>query len=334
VNRNKYAVAAFVLLTKDLLALNAKAMNKAYLKKITGNDNNTSDLERIEFNAIPVSWNIAPEEFLQENVLKRKPILIKGALTAWEALRWTPEYLKQAAGSQTLSYRTEEGVKQGNFGELIDLIFHTRNPAPYLRNIDLMRDLPTLAHDIGPLRYCSQNWRNHFLMPPHWPAEVRKDLYEVFISRENASFPYLHIDYWGMSAFLAQLHGRKEVILFPVEDSKYLYPTAANPLISSIREFDNPDYEAFPEFRHARQYRTVLEPGDLLFNPGWWHTTKTLAPSITMIWAYWNRHEWEDMLNYVRARNSMKYRIAVYPYLQFIGMCNRLWPGPLSRKQS
>ena len=307
-------------------------MNQVHLNRITTNtlDNTPPNFRwAIGSNAIPVSWDISPEEFLQENVLKRKPILIKGALKEWKALQWTPEYLRRMAGSQTLRYRTEEGDAQGNFGELIDRIFHTDKPAPYLRNIDLEHDLPTLARDIGPLRYCSRNWRNHFLMPRRWPADVRKDLYEVFISRKNASFPYLHIDYWGMSGFLAQLYGRKEVILFPVEDSKYLYPMAANPLKSSIQEFDSPDYEAFPEFRHARQHRVVLEPGDLLFNPGWWHTTKTLTPSITMIWAYWNRHEWDDLLNYVRARRSLKYRLALFPYLQFIGMCSRLWPGPL-----
>ena len=284
----------------------------------------------VSTNAVPVARDISPEAFLQENVLKRQPVLIKGALKEWKALQWTPEYLKQVAGSQILSYRTEQGVKQGNFGELIDRIFYTDQPAPYLRNVDLRQQLPALARDIEPvLPYCSRSWRDHFLMPRGWPADVRKDLYEVFISRRNESFPYLHIDYWGMSAFMAQLYGRKEVILFPAEDARYLYPTPANPLVSSIRDFDNPDYGTFPEFRHARQYRVVLEPGDLLFNPGWWHTTKTLAPSITVIWAYWNRHEWDDLLNHVRARMSRKYRVALLPYLRFVGMCNRLSAGAL-----
>jgi len=278
-------------------------------------------------NAIPVSRDISPEAFLKDYVLERKPILIKGALKEWKALQWTPEYLKQVAGSQMLSFRTEDGIRQGNFGELIDQIFHTDKPAPYLRNVDLVRQLPMLARDLAPeLPYCSNNWRDHVVMLRDWPAEVRKDLYEAFISRTNASFPYLHIDYWGMSAFLAQLYGRKEVILFPAEDARYLYPTATNPLKSSIREFDNPDFETFPELRHARMYRVILEPGDLLFNPGWWHTTKTLDASVTVIWAYWNQHEWEDLLNYVRTRMSVKRRVAMLPYLQFVGMCNRLWP--------
>jgi hypothetical protein len=282
-------------------------------------------------NTVPVARNMSAETFLQEHVLQRRPVLIKGALQKWKALQWTPAYLKDVAGSQVLSYRTEDGVKQGNFGELIDRIFHSDQPAPYLRNVDLRQQLPMLARDIEPApSYCSRNWRDHVLMPRSWPADVRKDLYEVFISRRNESFPYLHIDYWGMSAFLAQLYGRKEVILFPTEDAKYLYPTAKNPLVSSIRDFDNPDYETFPEFRHARQYRVVLEAGDLLFNPGWWHTTKTLDPSITVIWAYWNRHEWEDLLNHVRARVSLKYRVALLPYLRFVGMCNRLSSGAVS----
>ena len=311
-------------------------MNTAYLNTIAANapDNIPPGFRKaIEPHAIPVSRDITPEEFLQNNVLQRKPILIKGALKEWKALQWTPEYLKQVAGSKTLCYRTEEGVTQGNFGELIDLIFHTDKPAPYLRNIDLGRDLSMLAGDVGPLRYCAGNWRDHFLMPQRWPAEARKGLYEVFISHKNQSFPYLHIDYWGMSAFLAQLYGRKEVILFPVEDSAYLYPMETNPLRSSIQEFDNPDYETFPRFRCARQYRVVLEPGDLLFNPGWWHTTRTLTPSITMIWAYWNQHEWGDLLNYVRSRKNLKYRVALFPYLQFVGMCNQLWPKWVPRKR-
>lgn len=318
-----------VILRKGFPTGNEPLMGKTSLNRVTANalDNKTPDLKLvIGAHAIPVSQGMTPDEFLQEHVLKRRPVLIKGALKEWKALQWTPEYLKKVAGSQTLSYRTEEGIAQGNFGELIDQIFHTAKPAPYLRNIDLRHDLPMLARDIRPLRYCSRNWRNHFLMPLRWPAEVRKGLYEVFISGKNASFPYLHIDYWGMSTFLAQLYGRKEVLLLPIEDSKYLYPSITNPLRSAIQEFDDPDYEAFPAFRHARQYRVILEPGDLLFNPGWWHTTKTLTPSITMIWAYWNRHEWADLLDYVRAQKSLKYRLALYPYLRFVGMCNRLRP--------
>src|SRR5262245_55206884 len=135
--------------------------------------------------AVPVRQDLSTEEFLHEHVLKLQPVVIQGALDRWKALQWTAEYLKQAAGSQVLSYRTEQGVESGRCAELLDLLFfQSDRPAPYLRNIDLMRQLPALARDIEPLPdYAADNWRSHFLMPRRWPAEVRKDLYELFISR-------------------------------------------------------------------------------------------------------------------------------------------------------
>lgn len=277
------------------------------------------------FHEVPVRSDLSNDEFLHEYVLKRQPVLIKGALKQWKALQWTPQYLKQAAGSQVLHYRTEQGVESGAWGDLVDLIFNSDRPAPYLRNIDLKAQLPALAKDIEPeLTYSANNWRSHFLMPRGWPAEVKKDLYEAFISRAKMSFPYLHRDYWGMSAFFAQVYGEKEVILFPAEDAPHLYPTEANPLISSIGDFDNPDYDKFPRLKQARQFRLTLVPGDLLYNPRWWHTTKTLKTSITLIWAYWNQHEWDDLLHYVRTRVGRKWRPALVPYLRFVGFCNRL----------
>jgi histone arginine demethylase JMJD6 len=276
------------------------------------------------FLTVPVRSDLPVEEFLREHVRKLQPVVIRGALGRWKALQWTPEYLKQTAGSQVLHYRTEEGVRSGRWDDLIDLIFDSDRPAPYLRNIDLKAQLPALAHDIDPLpEYSASNWRSHFLMPARWPAEVKKDLYELFVSRTATAFPYLHMDYWGMSAFFAQLVGEKEVILFPREDAPYLYPTA-DPLVSSIKDFDNPDDARFPKFRQARQYRVTLRPGDLLYNPRWWHTTRTLKTSMTLIWAYWNKHEWDDLLHYVRTRVGRRWRPALVPYLRLVGLCNTL----------
>jgi histone arginine demethylase JMJD6 len=276
------------------------------------------------FHAVPVRSGLSKAEFLREHVRKQQPVVIQGALQQWKALQWTPEYLRQAAPSQVLHYRTEQGVQSGRWDDLIDRIFGGDGAAPYLRNIDLRASLPALAGDVEPLpEYSAGNWRSHFLMPRRWPAEVRKDLYELFVSRTATAFPYLHMDYWGMSAFFAQLVGEKEVILFPREDAPYLYATD-DPLVSSIKDFDQPDYGRFPKFRLARQYRVTLRPGDLLYNPRWWHTTRTLKTSITLIWAYWNKHEWDDLLHYVRTRVGRRWRLALVPYLRLVGLCNQL----------
>jgi hypothetical protein len=277
------------------------------------------------FHTVPVRSGLSSDDFLREHVLARQPVVLQGALDDWPAMRWTPASLKQAAPDEVLHYRTEEGVKSGRWADLVDLIFESDQPAPYLRNIDLATQLPALFRDIQPLpKYSADNWRSHFLMPRRWPGEVRKDLCELFVSRTGTRFPYLHMDYWGMSAFFAQTMGEKEIILFPSEDAPYLYPTPKDPLISSIDDFDQPDPDRFPEFEHARQFRVTLRAGDLLYNPRWWHTTRTLSPSITLIWAYWNRHEWDDLLHYVRTRVGRRWRFGIVPYLRLVGLCNLL----------
>jgi hypothetical protein len=277
----------------------------------------------MSFHAVPVRANLSNEEFLHEHVLARQPVLIKGALTTWKAMQWTPDYLKAKAGKRLVSYRTEDRPATGTFGELVDRIFHDDPAAPYLRNINLAEQLPELLDDITPEPVYSQsNWRSHVLMPSQWPAAVKKGAYELFVSRAAASFPYLHIDYWGMSAFLAQVCGEKQVILFPPDDAPNLCPTARDPLVSGITDFD--DLERYPTLKAARQHRVTIGPGDLLYNPSWWHTTRTTQTAITVIWAYWNRHEWTHLLAAVRTVGIRGRLLA--PYLQFVGMCNRFAP--------
>ncbi len=280
---------------------------------------------RERFHAVPVKANLSNEEFLHRHVLARQPVVIKGALTEWNAMRWDPEYLDAKVGTRRVRYRTESGPRTDVFGDLIDRIFNAPGdaPAPYLRNIDLAEQLPELVEDVRPQPvYSANNWRSHVLMPSQWPPAVKKGAYELFISRAAASFPYLHIDYWGMSAFFAQICGEKEVILFPPEDAPNLYPTTADPLVSAISNFDDLGDARYPKLKSARQYRVTIRAGDLLYNPAWWHTTRTTQTAITLIWAYWNRHEWTHLQAAVRTSGGIRGRLLA-PYLTFVGMCNR-----------
>lgn len=182
------------------------------------------------YHDVPVKTRLSHEEFLREYVLKMQPVLIKGALSDWAATSWSKDYLKNKAGDRVISYRTEGKAASDRFDNLLDLVFDPSRPAPYLRNINVGSQLPELLEDISPQPiYTSANWRSHPLMARTWPPEVPKNLHELFISRSSMSFPYLHLDYWSMSGFLAQLHGEKEVILFPVEDRAYLYQSGQPP---------------------------------------------------------------------------------------------------------
>lgn len=271
--------------------------------------------------SVPVATNLSEREFLYRHVLARQPVVIKGALTAWAALRWDAAYLAANVGARRVRYRTERGPATGGFGELVARIFDGEPTAPYLRNIDLAEQLPELVDDVSPPPiYARDNWRSHALMPGRWPAAVKKGAYELFVSPASASFPYLHIDYWGMSAFFAQICGEKQVILFPPDDSPNLYPSAADPLVSEIVHLD--DLDRYPRLASAHQYRATIGPGDLLYNPGWWHTTQTTRTAITVISAYWNRNEWPQLVAAARAIGGLRGRLLA-PYLQLVGLCNR-----------
>jgi histone arginine demethylase JMJD6 len=274
------------------------------------------------FHTVPVVADLSNSEFLRHHVLARQPVVIKGALSTWNALRWDAAYLKARAGRRRIRYRTEDAPRIGTFAELVDRIFDGEPNAPYLRNVDLAEQLPELVDDVSPQPvYSRDNLRSRASMPNRWPEAVKKGAYELFVSPASASFPYLHIDYWGMSAFFAQIAGEKQVILFPPDDAPHLYPTAADPLVSQIVDFD--DLCRYPKLQCARQYRVTIGPGDLLYNPGWWHTTQTTRTAITVIWAYWNRHEWANLVAAVRAAGGMRGRLLA-PYLELVGMWNRV----------
>lgn len=243
------------------------------------------------------------KEFMHEFVYPKRPVIITGGLDSWKAKDWNLEILKEKIGNKEFNFRSEEGTKTAIFSEMIELILNSNpeNPAPYLRNMDLLKMFPELKEDVSPhLLYMENNWRDHWMWPKNWPEEVGKDLLELFISSKGVSFPKLHIDYWGMDGFIAQLYGAKEFILYPIEDSPFLYPSSQNPLVSTVTNFDNPDFTKFPELKKTTQYRFQLQAGDLLYNPGWWHTTKTLETSITIIMAYWNRSNYPVFLNEIK----------------------------------
>lgn len=255
---------------------------------------------------IPRVSNLSLNEFMNEFVYLKKPVIITDGLTLWKAKDWNLQILKEKIGNKEFNYRTEQGVKTAVFSEMIERVIQSENPsfeipAPYLRNMNLLKMFPELKDDISPnLLYMENNWRNHWMWPNCWPEHVSKNLFELFISAKGVSFPKLHIDYWGMDGLIAQIYGSKEFILFSSEDTPYLYPSVDNPLVSTIPDFNNPNYDKFPELANATQYRFHLNAGEILYNPRWWHTTKTLETSITIIMAYWNRENYPAFINEIK----------------------------------
>mmetsp|Transcript_22324 Transcript_22324/g.75146 ORF Transcript_22324/g.75146 Transcript_22324/m.75146 type:complete len:446 (-) Transcript_22324:374-1711(-) len=90
---------------------------------------------------------------------------------------------------------------------------------------------------------------------------------------------------------LAQLVGRKRVLLFPPEAWRQLYPyPRCHPHDrQTLLDFAAPDLGRFPRFAEARPLEAVLGPGDVLYIPQyWWHYVENLDAATVSV-TFWHK---------------------------------------------
>ena len=219
-------------------------------------------------------------QFAHEYLSPPRPVIVTDGIAHWRAAgRWTPQFFKDEHGGLRVAVDGEEMALR----DLIDRIEVSTDddPAPYLRNQPLAAWPPELAADVSPMPECTQpNWLESRLFPGRRPASSP----EVYIGGRGASFPILHYDGLHTHAFLMQLHGEKEYIVFSPEQTAFMYPHDGIEMNKSrIDDVLTPDLAAFPLFEQAEGVRFRLHPGETLFVPaGWWHTARILSPSVTV----------------------------------------------------
>jgi histone arginine demethylase JMJD6 len=220
------------------------------------------------------------EAFGHEYLRPPRPVILTDALSHWRALgRWSPQFFKSEYGD----FKVDIDEERMTLRELVDRIEASSddNPAPYLRNQLLADWPPELTADVSPMPECTRpNWLESRL----FPSRRKLSFVEVYIGGRGAQFPVLHYDGWHTHAFLMQLDGEKEYILFDPKQTVAMYPRdGGTSNLSQIDDLDHPDLSRFPLFEHARGTRFRLGPGEMLFVPaGWWHTARILSPSVTV----------------------------------------------------
>ena len=262
--------------------------------------------------------NLSYEEFAREYLYPLKPVIVTDALRAWRALeRWTPELFKQEFGGMTFrineapnqkaDYKGNEAGSEYTMARFIDRVLEStdENPAPYFRNRILYDLFPALKEDIQPLpEYFQPNW-----LPERYAVKYvgevlnRGAAIELFIGGKGGAFPVLHYDGAGVHAFLMQIYGRKEYVVFSPDQEPFLYPSPERKNLSLINSVDTLDLKTFPLFSKAVPTKFVLEPGELLFvQSHWWHTAKMLTPSITLAANVLNQSNWHELVKFVSTR--------------------------------
>jgi len=221
---------------------------------------------------------VAAEDFLDEFYAQARPVVIEGAMDAWPAReRWTPAYLRERIGAAPVEFQggregspdfellKDDHKKVAPFTDYLDLIEAGSANDVYITAYNSRSNAAALAPldaDIGPL-----------------PPFLTEGKGMMWIGPEGTFTP-LHFDL--TNNLLAQVRGRKRVILLPPSETRHLHHRRH--VFSDVHDVtDEARLNLYPSARQARRYELELGPGDMLFVPvGWWHQVRALEFSVML----------------------------------------------------
>ncbi|MEU6670731.1 cupin-like domain-containing protein [Streptomyces sp. NPDC046727] len=228
---------------------------------------------------------LTPDEFRQEYLVPKKPVVLTGVMDEWPAAKWSIDHLGRRFGDEVVPVRHFEEnsrwdahrmgeLRLGDFlGTVMSAPWTRGGRAPLIDSNVFFDRHPELREDV-PLWSYFDNWIARL------PAEMRarhENLAHgwVLLGPERAVYN-LHYDYWSAHACIAHFEGRKRVVLYPPDQREAVYHGRV--------DVDRPDLAKFPEFAHAQgRMEAILEPGDIAFVPSrWWHQVRYLTPCLSL----------------------------------------------------
>ncbi len=251
-------------------------------------------------------------DFEREYLLPRRPVILTDVLEKCPAgAKWTPDYFRRLMGTKLVP--TDDGPMQ--MDRVMDGITKPdpKGRTPFLRERPVPWVLPELLPDLDPFPvYTTPNWFEYPFARWADPFKcgfgamlLRLSQTDINITGPGMAFPVLHLDRFHCHAMILQWCGRKEFFVFAPDQTPYLYPDA-NGDVATVNDVENPDLQRFPLFAKATMHRVTLNPGEALFNPsGWWHTTRTLDPSIATVISFGNRSNWLGVIRHMIPRGRL-----------------------------
>jgi hypothetical protein len=201
------------------------------------------------------------------------PLVITGMLE-WPAIgAWTPEVLRQRAGTvRTSTHIAREGKvrpdlepEQRSLAECADLLQRGGSPRFASRT---------------PVQAFPQELRDQLGVPPYC-RDARGMRADAWISAPE-TWILLHFEL--LHTLVAQVHGQTRFLIFPAKERSNLYPfpVSSAPHVSRV-DLAEPDLVAFPRLSAARGFHCDLQQGELLLIPGRaWQSAEALVTSITV----------------------------------------------------
>ena len=236
------------------------------------------DLERVS--------NLTKQEFKRKYANPAIPVIITDFAKDWEAAtKWNLDFFKNEYGHLKVPIYSSNYSKPGKG-------YMSSDKEMYLK--DFISEIQKGPTDLRMFLY------NIFLHAPALCKDFKKsDLMDNFLDKFPMTFfggkgavTRLHYDIDMSNLFLTQFEGRKRVVLFSPEQTKYMYKQPFT--VKSLIDVNHPDYERFPALKHVVGYDLTLQPGETLFMPsGYWHHIEYTDSGFSMT---------------LRANDSMKTR--------------------------
>ncbi|QLE01423.1 cupin-like domain-containing protein [Galbibacter sp. BG1] len=226
---------------------------------------------------IPRLKNISKQDFINNYVKLQKPVVVEKITEDWPAYKkWHLHYIKEVAGDKIVPLYDDRPVThEDGFNEphakmkmceYVDLL--EAKPTNYrIFLYNLMKEVPSLQNDF--------KW-------PDIGLKLVKQLPMLFFGGQNSKvFMHFDIDYSNILHF--HFHGKKQCIIFPPDQTKYLYKVPHSLISREDIDFDNPDYTKWPALKEAEGFITHLNHGEMLYMPeGYWHYMKYETPGFSM----------------------------------------------------
>jgi hypothetical protein len=229
--------------------------------------------------------SISREDFVNNYLKPRKPLIIRKATESWPALqKWTFDYLKETVGDVVVplydsskadpSKPINASAAEMKFGDYIDLI--QKEPT----------DLRIFLFD--PIKYAPK-----LLDDYRSPTDLIGgflDKYPNMFFGGKGSVTFLHYDIDLAHIFHTHFNGSKRVILFDNKWSERLYCIPFATYALEDYDIEHPDFNKFPALDGVEGQEAILEHGDTLFMPtGFWHWMKYLEGSFSISLRAWDK---------------------------------------------
>ncbi|MCW8930811.1 MAG: cupin-like domain-containing protein [Gammaproteobacteria bacterium] len=217
-----------------------------------------SSVERVDY--------LAKEGFISNYKRFEKPVVIEKLTEFWPAReKWSIDYIKDVAGHNMVSlydskpstdYRHQyDPAATMALKSYFEMLEQGENDLR-LFFYNILAEVPELVEDFS---------------YPDIGLSFFKKLPVLFAGGKGAKVQ-MHFDIDYADIFLCHFGGKKRVLLFPPEQTQYMYhvPFSFSSLFSV--DYDNPDYEKYPALQYLRGEVAELNHGDVLYiPPGYWH---------------------------------------------------------------